>query len=377
LGAGGWFAYEKGVLPWGLKPASADPKKEVQATEKVEYRDIEFSIQLSGDLSPIDQLDVKPEVGGRLDSVMVKPGQQVKKGDLVAQIDSRDLTSERDTTIREMEGATVSVQKLERNYRRASELFEQKLISQEVYDNLKSELDLAKNTLSKAENRKALVEVRLSRTEVRAPMNGTALTVPVVPGQVVIAAASVSSGTTLMTIADMNKLKVDSHVNQVDVANLKVGLAVTLTAEALRDEPFEAVVTFIAPAAVVKNNVKGFTVEAIVEKPSPRLRPGMTVQIKVPIQSAEDVLSVPVSSVFRDDGDTRVVYVPTPTGPEKRVVRVGVSDYTHVQILSGLKEGEEILLNEPSKTGGKGGGNRGVRAARRQGAGKPGGDKRG
>jgi RND family efflux transporter MFP subunit len=364
LGGGGWYAVSQGWLP-GVPRVESPKNGAIQPTAIAELRDIHFSIQLSGDLSPVDQLDLKPEVGGRLDEVRVKPGQRVNKGDLVAKIDGRDLMSERETTIREIEGANVMVEKLERNFKRAEELFEQKLISQEVFDNLKSELDLARNTLAKAENRRALVEVKLSRTEVRSPMNGTVLTVPVVPGQVVIAAASVSSGTTLTTIANLSKLLVESHVNQVDVAHLKVGQTVRLTAEALRDEPFEADITFIAPVAAVKNSVKGFTVQAIVENPSPRLRPGMTVQMKVPVHDVEGALSVPVAAVFRGEADSRVVYVKSDDGPERRPIEVGVSDFMHVQVLSGLAAGEEILLSEPNRTGTKNAAARGNRSGKR------------
>src|SRR5687768_12911813 len=170
-----------------------------------------------------------------------------------------------------------------RNHERAKDLHLQKLISQEAFDNLESELAVARNSLAKAERRKQLVEDKLSKTKVIAPGDGTVLTVPVVEGQVVISAASVNSGTTLMTIANLSKLIVETHVNQVDVAKLMLKQQVSLTAESIRDENLDAVISFVAPVATVKNAVKGFTVRAIIDKPTARLRPGMTVQMTVPI----------------------------------------------------------------------------------------------
>jgi HlyD family secretion protein len=176
------------------------------------------------------------------------------------------------------------------------------------------------------------------------------LTVPVVEGQVVISAASVNSGTTLMTIANLSKLIVQTHVNQVDVAKLMLKQEVTLSAESIKDEALDATISFIAPVATVKNAVKGFSVEAIIDKPTQRLRPGMTVQMTVPIANAEGVLAVPVGAVFKGEGNSRVVYVQDGGKTERRRVKIGVSNTEHAQILQGVKEGEHILLNEPERT---------------------------
>jgi multidrug resistance efflux pump len=92
--------------------------------------------------------------------------------------------------------------------------------SKEAYDNLDSELAISRNSLSRAERKMQLVEDKLSKTKISAPGDGTVLIVPVVQGQVIIPAASVNNGTTLMTIANLSKLIVETHVNQVDVAKL-------------------------------------------------------------------------------------------------------------------------------------------------------------
>src|SRR3954471_22913336 len=168
---------------------------------------------------------------------------------------------------------------------------------------------MAKNGLLKAQRKLQITEDKLSKTKVLAPSEGTVLTVPVTEGQVIIAAASVNSGTTLMTIANLSKLLVETHINQVDVSKLELNQDVKLRAESLKDLELVATISFIAPVATVKNNVKGFQVRALIDKPNPRLRPGMTVNVSIPIATATDAISIPISAVFKGEGKKKVVYV--------------------------------------------------------------------
>ena len=344
LAGGGWFFFG-GKLPKPEAKVTAGDK----ALARVEKRDIESSIDVSGDVTPAFQLDVKPEVGGKLKALHVIAGQTVKEGDLLAEIDDRDLLTEKDSALTEIEGAKLSMEKAKKNFERSRDLFDQKLISREVFDNLTSEFELGQNSLVKAERKLQLVEDRLRKTKVLSPTDGTALTVPVIEGQVVIAAASVNSGTTLMSIANLSTLLIEMHINQVDKARLTLDKVVQIRAEALKDETMDARISFIAPIATTKSSVKGFQVQALIEKPDPRLSPGMTVTLNIPIARVEDAISVPVTAVFKSEGNKKVVYVKNGDATEKREVKVGVTNIDHAQILHGVKEGEEILLVEPGK----------------------------
>ena len=177
----------------------------------------EHSIRVSGDIQPAAQCDVKPGVGGRVKKLHVRPGDQVKAGDLLIEIDD------------------------------------------------------------------PLVEDN-SKLKVLAPIAGTILTVPVAERQVVISDGGASS-TTLMIIANLSKLVIDTHVPQADVTKLTSKQAVQFTADSIRGEQMEATISFIAPIATVKNSVKGFIVQAVIEKPDPRLHPGMTAQLTIPIST--------------------------------------------------------------------------------------------
>lgn len=345
LGTSAWFAY--GKRPG--RTTAADGAVPAKLIARAEKRDIDSTVEVSGDVTPAFQLDVKPEVGGKLKVLHVEPGDIVKEGDMLVEIDDRDLRTEKESALTEIEGAKLSMEKTKKNYDRANELYESKLISREVFDNLNSELAISENGLVKAQRKLQLVEDKLSKTKVLAPMDGTVLTVPVIEGQVVIGAASVNSGTTLMTIADLSKLLVETHINQVDVARVKPNQMVKLRAESLKEAEMNARIKFVAPGATAKNSVKGFQTQAIIENPDPRLRPGMTVTMVIPLDSANDALTIPISAVFRGEGKKKVIYVRHGENTEQREVKIGVTNTDFAQVLSGVREGEEILLVEPGR----------------------------
>src|SRR6478609_1083311 len=110
---------------------------------RAEKRDIDFSIEISGDVTPAATLDVKPEVGGRIKELHVEPGQMVKEGDVLVEIDDTDLLTEKESVLTEIDGARLSVDKTQKNLERGKELLSSHLISREAFDNLESDYALA------------------------------------------------------------------------------------------------------------------------------------------------------------------------------------------------------------------------------------------
>jgi len=149
-------------------------------------------------------------------------------------------------------------------------------------------------------------------------------------------------------------INVETHVNQIDVAKLKQDQEVKLRAESLKDSDMTGRIKLIAPVATVKNNIKGFQVQAMIQNPNPRLRPGMSVSLTVPIARADDAISVPISAVFKGEGTKKVVYVKNGMETERREVSVGVTNFDYAEIKSGVQEGESILLVEPDRMQGGG-----------------------
>ena len=318
-------------------------------TAQAERRDIREEIRLSGDVSPAFQVEIKPEVGGKLRDVLTQTGREVKKGELLFVIDDSDLQIERASAQVEIDGAVVTVEKLAGNLDRARQLFAAKLISKEIYENLDADHRLAENAQERAQRRLETVDDRITKTRVPAPADGTILSVPVIAGQIVVPAVSVNAGTTLATLADLSSLIVDAHVNQLDIGKVKLGDTVEVLGGADDSIRATAKINFIAPLATVKNNVKGFTVQAVLSGDTSAFRPGMTVAIRLPLATATNAVSVPLAAVF-ESRNGKVVYVARPGGaPQARPVEVGATDLFHAEIRSGLEEGETVLLNRPDE----------------------------
>lgn len=330
----------------GIFAKGSETKSEGQ-TATATLEDVEPKLLLSGEVTPAFQVEVKPEVGGKVKKIHVAAGQPVKQGDLLVTIDDTDLLNEQAGALTDIEGARISVEKNRGNFERAKALYDEKLISKEVFSNLDADFRISQNTLEKAERRLQTVKDRLSKTRVVSPADGTILDVMVNEGQVVVGAASVNSGTTLILFADLSRLLINMHANQMDVSNLVVGGGLKVRFAGKSEDKASARIEFIAPVATVKNNIKGFEVQAAIEEGAAHLKPGMSVSMDVAIGRADHVVAVPIGAVFSDN-ENKVVYVRKGAGVEKRQVAVGLTDLSHAEIKSGISAGEEILLAEPT-----------------------------
>lgn len=338
---GGWLFYQTQLAPDG------DGEVGEEDIFTAERRDIENNLLLTGEVVPAFQVEIKSEVGGKLKALSATTGESKSKGDVLAVIDDANILIDQSAAVTEIEGAELQVEKNRGNYERARKLYEEKLISKEVFDNLRADYELSVNSLEKAKARLRTVEDRLSKTQILAPGDGTVLDVQVNEGQVVVAAASVNSGTVLMQFADLSRLLINSHVNQVDAQKLKPGQDIEVNVSGLDGPPIKATIEFIAPLATVKNNIKGFEVQALIHGNEGRLKPGMSVSMKVPVARASRAVAIPVSAIFQDGPKRSVVYVRKGGHTERREVEVGITDLYFAEIRGGLTEGEEILLTEP------------------------------
>lgn len=343
LAAGvGYYYWHKGGKD---KSAAVNPAR--PTTAEVASRSIQFALTAAGDIGPADQVSVRPEINGRISILPVDIGDQVKKGDLLFALDDQDLQTDHASRITDIEGSKLSVEKTRRNFERNKKLFEDKLISQEVYDDAKTDYDLAQNALDKAQKALRQVEDQLSKTRIVAPFDCTVLTRPVSIGQAVSGSGGFNSGTEVMTIANLKDMIVNAHVNQADVTRMKIGQTVDIEIEAVPGLKFAGTVQRIAPQATIKNNIKGFAAQIILKDIDSRARPGMTANLTIPLISADNVLAVPLAAVFTEQGE-RYVYVKNAEGFDTRPVQIGVSDFQFAEVLNGLTAGEIVSLVRPA-----------------------------
>lgn len=395
-------------VPWGEKAAVAGPQTAAgrPTTATVSSRDISFAITAAGEITPAELVNVRPEVSGRIDQLPVDIGDEVKKGDLLFTLDDTDLQTEKAQRQIEIEGsklqvnaAKLTVEKMELAFKRTSDLRDSKLVTQEAYDNARVELDVAKNALDIAGNnlersRKALqlVEDKLSKTKITAPFDCTILDRKVSVGQAVSGASGVNNGTDVFIVADLSELIIYAHINQADVTRMTVDQKVQIEVEAVPGLKLWGRVARIPPQATIKNGAKGFATRIVVKNdPSSGVRPGMTANLTIPLQSAENVLALPLAAVFTDKGD-RFAYVKQGEKFERVPIHIGVTDYDFAEVTSGLSGGETVSLVAPAEEAGKaqqafgaaargagggGGGRPGGGGGGRASAGGPGGERGG
>jgi HlyD family secretion protein len=254
----------------------------------------------------------------------------------------------------QIDAAALSVEKTQREFERNRQLHGSSLVSQEIFDNARTEfnlsgnsLRLASNTLERAEKALRLVDDRISKTRILAPFDCTVLTRPVSLGQTVSGAAGFNSGTEVMTIANLNDMIITAHINQADVTRMKNGQPVDIQVESVPGLRMKGAVERIAPQALIKNGIKGFSARIAIKEMDPRVRPGMTSILSIPVATVESALAVPLSAVFTERGE-RFVYVKTDEQFERRPVQIGITDLAFAEVQEGLNNGDVVALEMPA-----------------------------
>src|ERR1041385_5415486 len=225
-GCGGYFLWNH----W-QKNKLATSSTDRPTTATVELRDISFAVNAAGEISPAEQVSVRPEINGKIEELPVDVGDRVKQGDLLFKLDDKELQQQRASNLTDIERAKLELAKAERDFKRAQKLLTSKLIAQEVFDDSKTTYELTKNSLERSQRDLAITEEHLTKTKGRAPFDCTILTRPVSMGQAVSGSGGFNSGTEVLTIADLNSMIINAQVNQADVPRLKVDQAVEVTGE--------------------------------------------------------------------------------------------------------------------------------------------------
>lgn len=336
-----------------MKPVAAESKAATPPTTAVVgTRNIRFAVKASGEIGPAEQVSVRPEINGRIAQFEVDVGDKVKKGDLLFTLDDADLQIERASRLTEIDVAKLQIERTQRDYERNQQLFGEKLISKEVFDNSKTDYSLAKKNLERSEAALRLVDDRLSKTKIVAPFDCSVLTRPVSVGQAVSGAAGFNSGTEVLTVANLEEMIVMVHINQTDMPRVSVGQEVDVEVEAVQGLAMKGVVERVAPQAALKYGLRGYAVRVTLKTIDPRARPGMTAIVSIPVESASNAVAVPLAAIVTDR-DGRFVYVKRGDAFEKRSIDLGVFDYDFAEVRSGLAPGEVVALEPPKQITGE------------------------
>ena len=366
------------ILPLVISSQTGDSSKVVEIAE-VKPREVKASILASGNLVFREQSQLSPEVIGKVRAVLVEEGDQVDQGEVVLRLDPQVYEAEvaqQEAFVRQqrinIERQRLNVANQKRQWQRIAELHRRKLVddnqadgARHAYELAEVELRASRESLQQAEAGLLQARERLAKTEIRSPMAGTVMQVGIKVGETAVSSATGIAGSSLMTIADPDSLMTEVNVDEADIARIAVGQPVAVFAAAFPDTPLQAEVESI-PLSPRSNALSGssslarnYAVKVRLKDPGAlALRPGMTCRAEIYTANADNVLAVPVQSVFstnsakidkKADADKPAeveyyVFAESDGKVQRRVVKVGLSDDSYQEISSGLSEGERVVI---------------------------------
>ncbi|HEU5311623.1 MAG TPA: efflux RND transporter periplasmic adaptor subunit, partial [Candidatus Eisenbacteria bacterium] len=276
-------------------------KKKVETaipTMAVERRDITVTVEANGAIEPINVVEVKSKASGQIMDMPVEIGSVVRSGQLLAQVDPRDVRNQYNQSRAALQAAQVQSEVTGSQKRRSDQLFTEGVITAQEHETAVLAAENAKSSLVRARTDLDIARQRLEDATVRAPVGGTIIGKPVSVGQVISSAtSSVSGGTTLLTMADLYRIRLRALVNETDIGNVKPGQPANVIVDAYPDRQFRGQIEKVEPMALVEQSVTMFPVLVSLSNEEGLLMPGMNGEVTVMVEEQNDVLAVPVDAV--------------------------------------------------------------------------------
>ena len=395
------------------KNESEEPSKPKFKVSKVTQGPISVQISATGIVEPNFKVEVKSKASGEVLSFPKHEGDRVKKGTLLLQLDKSDEKRNVDKAKSDLSSSTAKLKKAETalllqktkyktdiktaqsevqkaifnlkesedKLKRQIELFDQKVVSQESLETSQTlyevnqqkliqaesqlqqakdsihdiamkenEIELVNTEVQRAEIALDEVEERLEETEIFAPITGIIIEKLVEVGQIIASGISnVNGGTALATIADMSRLFIIADIDETDIGSVKIGHAVTITADAFPDKKFKGVVKRIAPQGLVENSITIFKVKIeVLGKGRKILKPMMSANIEIVTDHVENTMLTSRAGI-REGENEKFVMVLKNDKPEKAIVKTGIRNPIQVEIISGLNPDDEVILGDWEK----------------------------
>ena len=267
-------------------------------TAAIERRDIIVDASATGAVEPINVVEVKSKASGQITQMPVETGTMVKPGDLIVQLDTRDVKNQYDQTLADVRAAEARLQVSEAQKKRSDDLFAARIVTAQEHETAALDYANAQAQLVRARTNLDIAQQRLEDATVRAPIAGTVIEKTVSLGQVITSGtSSLGGGTTLIKMADLNQVRVRALVTEADIGTISPGLIATVTVDAYPDRPFRGAVEKIEPQAVVQSSVTMFPVLVTLSNIEGLLKPGMNGEVSILIDRRDDVLAVPNDAI--------------------------------------------------------------------------------
>jgi len=333
-------------------------KKSVSyTTATVNKGKVETTVMATGYVQPVEVVEVGTQVSGVIEKIYVDYNSHVKKGQILAQLETNTLMEKVNQAKASLRAAQSDLSYATQHYERVKTLYEAEASTQASYEEAINRRNQAETTYENAKATLKQAEVDISYAYIYSPIEGVVLDRAVNTGQTVAAAFSTP---TLFTIAeDMTKMQVEVDVDEADIGQVKVGQHVNFTVDAYPGDTFTGKVSELRLQPVVTSNVVTYTVIVNAPNPDEKLLPGMTAEIAI-IVSSEKGLLVPVEALnFQMDeevadyadiagdivNDNHGVWVKSGDKLERKQIVTGLGDGIFLTVRSGLTEGQEVILS--------------------------------
>ena len=398
------------LWPRAARNKSAAPGQHMR-TATIGRGDLSAMVSATGKIEPISKVEVKSKASGQIIVMPVEEGDRVPRGALIARIDETETRNTYEQALADLELAKATVAQAASNLKRQEEMFSRGLISEAEIDQVRLEEVRAKAQLVKAQTELSTMATRLKDCTVRSPIDGIVLQKDVEDGQIIASGInSVSGGTLIATVAKMDSVYVYAEVDEVDVGQVQIGQTAKVVPDAFPDNVFYGTVLRIAPLAKVEQNVTTFNVTIVAPNPKGKLKAGMNTTVDITIADKRGILLVPKealkdlrevraqmaalqapdssagrrsSGIAQDSTRTqrrgrasvdpgtesapgrsfaggngttgssgaarRFVLLKTEQGYRPRAVESGVSNFDYAEVLSGLQEGDLIMIFSSSR----------------------------
>ena len=370
---GGCFAI--GVVAWLLSGNKKDEQVSF-VTEEVAPANIQNSITATGSVEPVDTVAVGTQVSGIIDKIYVDFNSTVKKGQVLAVLDTKNLTSTLNSAKANLQSAQANMQSANAalgyqraNYNRYKALYQKGLISANDFESARlsyrqaeEQVAMMKESVVAAQESVRTAQTNLGYATIVSPIDGTIINKYVAEGQTV--AASFSTPELFGVARDLKKMQVLADVDEADIGDVRPGESATFTVDAYPDDTFQGTVQQVRLGGSTSNNVVTYKVVISTSNADLKLKPGMTANVTIYTQQKSGVLSVPTKALrftpaketvgkmkIKDISNAKnKVWTIEGNNIVAHQVNIGMSDGTHTQIVSGVKQGQKVITGVDVKT---------------------------
>jgi HlyD family secretion protein len=367
-----------GIIIFASVRAGGTKGEKVYA-EPVRPRKIEAVVTAPGEVDPKVKVNISAHIIGKIERLYFQEGDPVRKGQKLVDLERPAYQAQRERARAELANRRIEVQRAkaalsnaELTHRRAVNLRQQGIQAQELFD--RAQLDLANARAAAQSSQEGVrqaaallqqAETDLSHTTIVSPIDGKAVQLNAHEGEVVVTGTMNNPGSVIAVIADLSSILVAAEVGETEVVGIRLGLPAKVHVDAVPDKEYLGHVTEIGSSAAVRQGagagIRYFKVKVVLDNPDERLRPGMTSQVSIITSTAGNALAIPIQSVVErvppskskkkggdeqeDENIPKKKYVFVIKDGKAKMIEVttGISDATHVAILSGVKAGDQVV----------------------------------